>query len=163
MGEMDIKFLVDHNAGKLVKLLRLMGYDTLFFNGEDDGEMIAAALAEGRIVLTRDTQIMKRWVITSGRLKAVLIESDDSEQQICQVIKTLGLDSKSKPFTLCLECNKPLIERTKEEVKELVPPHVFKTQEQYMQCPNCQRIYWRGTHWQRMTEKLEKLRQTCHK
>lgn len=160
---MEMKFIVDHNVGKLVKLLRLMGYDTLFFNGEDDAEMVAAALAEIRIVLTKDTQIMKRWVITSRRLKAVLIESDDPEQQICQAIKTFGLDSSSKPFTLCLECNKPLAEKPKDEVEGLVPPHVFKTQKQYMQCPDCQRIYWRGTHWQKMTERLEKLRENCKK
>ena len=156
-----MKFIVDHNAGKLVKLLRLMGYNTVFFNGEDDHDMIATAIAEDRVILTRDTQIMKRQVITSGRLKAVLIDSDDPEQQIRQVIKALNLDCQFKSFTLCLECNQPLIEKSKEQVKDLVPPYVFKTQTQYMQCPVCQRIYWKGTHWQRMTEKLEQIRKSC--
>ena len=52
----------------------MMGYDTLFFDGSDDSQMVARALAEDRVILTRDTEIMKRRVITSGRLKAVLIE-----------------------------------------------------------------------------------------
>jgi uncharacterized protein with PIN domain len=151
------KFIVDHNVGKLTGWLRLMGYDTRFFDGEDDSELVAAAKAEGRVILSRDTRIMQRRLITSGQVKAVLIESDQPERQIRQVIGTLGLDSQFKPFSLCLECNQPLVERAKDEVKDLVPPYVFKTQNQFMQCPNCQRIYWRGTHWQAMTERLEKF------
>jgi uncharacterized protein with PIN domain len=151
------KFIIDHNVGKLTGWLRLMGYDTRFFNGEDDSELVAAAKAEGRVILSRDTRIMQRRLITSGQVKAVLIESDQPERQIRQVIGTLGLDSQFKPFSLCLECNQPLVERAKDEVKDLVPPYVFKTQNQFMQCPNCQRIYWRGTHWQAMTERLEKF------
>ena len=155
MGE--LKFIVDNNVGKLAKWLRMMGYDTIFFDGDDDSEMIAAALAEGRVILTRDTQIMKRRVITNGRLKAVLIESDEPEQQKQQLIEALNLDYRLKAFTLCLECNQPLEERSREQVKDLVPPYVFLTQSQYMECPVCHRIYWRGTHWQAMTKKLEKF------
>jgi uncharacterized protein with PIN domain len=151
------KFIVDCNVGKLAKWLRLMGYDTTFFNGTDDSQLVATALAEGRVILSRDTPIMERRVITSGRLKAILIQSDEPELQIRQVIDTLGLDSHFRPFTICLECNQPLVERKKDEVKELVPPYVFKTQNQFMQCPTCKRIYWRGTHWQAMTKRLEKL------
>ena len=153
----SFKFIVDNNVGKLVKWLRIMGYDTLFFNGKNDSRMIATALAESRIILTRDTQIMKRRVITSGQLKAILIKSDEPELQIHQVINTLDLDCQFRPFTICLECNQPLLERSKQEVKDLVPPYVFQTQNQYMECPACHRIYWRGTHWQAMTKKLGKF------
>jgi uncharacterized protein with PIN domain len=144
-----LKFIVDCNVGKLAKWLRLMGYDTRFFNGSDDSQLVAIAQDEGRVILSRDTQIMKRRVITSGKLKAVLIQSDEPELQIHQVIDTLGLDSRFRPFTLCLE--------SKGEVRELVPPYVFKTQSQFMQCPTCKRIYWRGTHWRAMTRRLEKF------
>jgi uncharacterized protein with PIN domain len=151
------KFIVDHNVGKLTGWLRLMGYDTRFFDGDDDSELVAMAKAEGRVILSRDTQIMKRRLITSGQIGAILIDSDQPERQIHQVIDTLGLDSHFKPFSLCLECNQALVERSKDEVAELVPPYVFKTQNQFMQCPNCRRIYWRGTHWREMTKKLEKF------
>jgi len=119
--------------------------------------MIAIALAEGRVILTRDTQIMKRRVITSGKLKAILIQSDKPELQMQQVLDSLNLDCQFRPFTICLECNQPLEEKTKQEVKDLVPPYVFQTQSQYMACPACHRIYWRGSHWQAMTRKLDKL------
>jgi len=152
------KFIVDCNVGKLAKWLRLMGYDTRFFNGTDDSQLVSIALDEGRVILSRDTQIMERRVITSGKLKAILIRSDKPELQIRQVIDTLDLDTNFRPFTICLECNQALEERNKGEVKELVPPYVFKTQSQFMQCPTCKRIYWRGTHWQSMTKRLEKFK-----
>ncbi len=151
------KFIVDCNVGKLAKWLRLMGYDTRFFNGSDDSQLVTMAQAEGRVILSRDTQIMKRRVITRGQLKAVLIHSDEPELQIRQVIDALGLDSQFRPFTLCLECNQVLVERDKEEVKDLVPPYVFQTQSQFMQCPACHRLYWRGTHWQAMAKTLKKF------
>lgn len=132
----------------------MMGYDTLFFNGGDDSHMVATALAEERAILTRDTQIMKRRVVTTGRLKAVLIESDNPDRQMRQIIDTLGLDCQLRPFSLCLECNQPLAERTKEQVRNRVPPYVFQTQKQYMECPACHRIYWQGTHWQAMNSRL---------
>ncbi len=151
-----MKFIVDNNAGKLAKWLRLIGYDTLFFDGSDDSQMVATALAEGRVILTRDTQIMRRRMVTNGRLKAILIKSDEPEQQMRQVVETLNLDCQFRPFAICLECNQLLEERSKQQVQDLVPPYVFQTQSQYVECPACHRIYWRGTHWQAMTKKLEK-------
>jgi len=144
-------------VGKLAKWLRMAGYDTLFFNGSNDSQMIAIARDEGRVLLTRDTRIMKRRVVTSGRIKAILIQGDDSERQMFQVIDTLGLSSFFKPFTICLECNQLLMAKSKPQVEDRVPPYVFRIQDQYMECPNCHRLYWRGTHWQAMAERLKKF------
>jgi len=154
---MEMKFIVDNNVGKLAKWLRIMGYDALLFNEEDDGKMVKAALAQNRIILTKDRQIMRRRLVTSGRLKAILIEDTDSKAQLRQVVDALNLDYQFRPFSLCLECNQRLIERDKDAVRGLVPPHVFDTQNQFMQCPSCRRIYWQGTHWQAMSKELEKL------
>lgn len=151
------KFIVDHNVGKLTKLLRLIGFDTLFFDGPDDADMLATALAEERVVLTRDTQIMKRGVVVNGKVRAILIEDDKAENQMKQTMGSLHLNDQIEPFTLCLECNRALKEINREDVKDRVPPYVFKTQSQYMECPNCRRIYWRGTHWQAMVKRLERL------
>jgi uncharacterized protein with PIN domain len=154
-----MKFIVDNNVGKLTRWLRTIGYDTLFFGAGDDSQMVATALTEGRVILTRDTQIVKRGIVTSGRLKALLIKSDEPERQMRQVVDTLDMDCQSGLFTICLECNQPLEEKSKHQVKNRVLPYVFQTQSQYMECPACHRIYWRGTHWQAMTKKLEKLLQ----
>lgn len=135
----------------------MMGFDSLFFSGEDDSQMVRQALAEDRVLLTRDTGIMKRRVVTSGRLKAVLMESEEPEQQMQQLVSAIDIKSQSQPFTICLECNQPLVERSPSEVKDRVPPYVYKTQTQYMECPECRRIYWRGTHWKAMLNKLHRI------
>ena len=153
---MRARFIVDTNVGKLARWLRMLGYDTLFINNIDDEELIAIGLKEKRVLLTKDTQIMLRRVVTSGRLKALFIVDDNPKAQLLQVVRAMKLDQERK-FTLCLECNEPLVPKRKDEVQELVPPYVFKTQSNYYQCPSCQRIYWRGTHWQRMKQEVETL------
>jgi uncharacterized protein with PIN domain len=153
----DARFIVDINVGKLARWLRIMGYDTLLFNETDDGQMLKTALEEDRIILTRDSQFLKRRAITSGRAKALLIEGEDPEEQLKQVAETFNLDYEHSPFTLCLECNRQLIERKKEDLKNIVPPYVYKTQQYFKECPQCHRIYWQGTHWVAMNRKLGKF------
>jgi len=153
-GKVGQRFIVDANAGKLAKWLRMMGYDTLFFNGPDDGSMVKLALAQGRTVITRDTEFMKRRAISSGRVRALLVSGDDPAAQMQAAVTALGLDKDYRPFTRCLECNAELSSRAKNEVTGSVPKRVYRLQEQYMQCPSCQRIYWRGTHWAAMSRKL---------
>ena len=154
---MEVKFIVDINAGKLARWLRIIGYDTLLFNDGDDSMMIKIALQQNRVILTRDTQIIRRRLVTSGELKAILIEGDNPKDQFRQIVNCLDLDYQFKPFSLCLECNHNLIQRSKDEVRDLIPSYVFKTQSHYMECPACHRIYWQGTHWQRISEELEKF------
>ena len=152
---MEIQFIVDNNVGKLAKWLRIMGYDALLFKEEDDGKMVKVALSQNRVILTKDTQIMRRRLVTTGRLKAILIKDDEPKAQLRQIADTLCLDYQFRPFSICLECNQSLVERNKDEVRDLVPSHVFETQSLYMECPSCHRIYWRGTHWQAMSRELE--------
>lgn len=143
--------------GKLTKWLRMMGFDSLFFNGSDDSDMVRQALTENRVILTRDTEIILRKVVKKGQIKAILISSEFPEIQMIQVIETLNLADSLQPFTRCLECNALLVEQVKERIKNRVPPYVFSTQEQYMECPACHRIYWRGTHWEAMIKRLQSL------
>ena len=151
------RFIVDTNVGRLARWLRMMGYDALFINEIDDRQLVAIGLKERRVVLTRDTQIMQRRVVTNGRLEALLVRGDYIKDQLRQVVRTMNLDCEERQFTRCLECNQPLTRRRKEEVKDLVPPYVFQTQSRFVECPSCHRIYWRGTHWQRMKRELGAL------
>ncbi len=152
-----MKFIVDCNAGKLAKWLRVMGYDTLFIRDIDDNDLIRIGIREKRIVLTKDSHIRERRIVSEGKVKVVLLEDDNPKEQLRQVVKMFYLDLNMKPFSLCLECNEALVPRKSKEVENLVPPYVFKTQSNYMECPACHRIYWKGTHWQRMKKGLEKL------
>jgi uncharacterized protein with PIN domain len=152
------KFIADINVGKLARWLRIMGYDTLIFKGQDDADMLTAALAEDRILLTRDSDIMKRRLITRGQVKAILIKSDNFREQLEQVLDALKQLPPPRPLTRCVECNEPLSEKRPEEVQESVPSYVFATQNEYTACPVCGRIYWKGTHWQAMMEQLKNLK-----
>ncbi len=153
---MELRFIADVNVGRLAKWLRILGYDTLFQNDLDDDELIRIAVREKRVLLTKDTRILRRGLAFTGQLRLLLIRSSKVREQLQQVVQLLNL-KVSNPFSLCPECNQPLIPRGRSEVKGLVPPYVFQTQTHYMQCPSCQRIYWRGTHWQRMRKELERL------
>lgn len=150
--------MVDSNVGRLGRALRMMGYDTAFTpNDIDDDALVHQALREGRVVLTRDTHILERRVVVQGRLKALLIRDDNWRQQLVQVEREFKLDWRTQQFTRCLECNVSLVAADKEQVKDLVPAHVYRTQTQYKQCPQCHRVYWQGSHWLRMKRELERL------
>jgi uncharacterized protein with PIN domain len=156
MHNTEHKFIVDQNVGKMTKWLRMAGFDASLFTGADDAAIVAAALAENRILLTRDRRIMKRHVIVAGHIKAILIESAHFKEQVQQVVSTLRLDKSSiHPFTTCLECNKRLQECAKEVIKSRVPPYVYRTQEHFAECPACHRLYWQGTHWQAMSREID--------
>ena len=148
------RFIIDKNVGKLAKWLRMMGYDALLFNETDDGRMVKLALEDSRIIVTRDTEFMKRRAVTTGRVRAVLVSGDDPEIQMGTLIRALCIDSGFKPFSRCIQCNTELRPRERHQVKEAVPPRVYEIQEQYMECPACRRLFWRGTHWQAMNRLL---------
>jgi uncharacterized protein len=152
-----LKFIVDQNVGKLVGWLRMMGFDSVFFTGDDDSAMVKQALAESRVLLTRDTQIMQRRVVRTGQLRAVLFQSDEPERQMRQLLAEFDIIGQACSFTLCLECNQPLVEKSPDKVRDRVPPYVFATRTQFMECPSCRRVYWQGTHWEAMKRKLEEL------
>lgn len=155
-----MKFIVDQNVGRLAGWLRMMGFDSEFFTGGDDSEMVKQAYAEGRVLLTRDTGIIKRRMVSTGQIRAVLFHSEEPEQQMRQLLAEFDLIRQANPFTICLECNRRLVEKNGDDVEARVPPYVFATQTRYMECPVCRRIYWRGTHWQAMKKKLEELVRT---
>jgi uncharacterized protein with PIN domain len=147
------RFLADCNVGRLARWLRALGYDAAFEAHVADGELVRRALAEDRVLLTRDLDLMRRRVIASGQLRALLLKDDRVEEQLRQVRAELDLDAELA-LTRCLECNLELMARAPAEVADLVPPYVRATQRRYSQCPRCGRVYWAGTHWTRMRQRL---------
>jgi len=150
-----MKFICDDNLGKLAKWLRTLGYDTLFFDPIEDGDLIARALKEDRTVLSRDTQLSRFKLKLGERL--MLIQSDNPLEQLKQVEKHFGLKQDEKLlFSRCLVCNEPLEKTEKEEIKDRLYPYVYQTQDTFVHCPQCERIYWSATHVQRMKATLSK-------
>ena len=146
---MEIKFIVEVNVGRLAKWLRVIGYDTLFIPDVDDAQLVRVAQKQGRIVVTRDRYIMQRRVVTSDQVRALLVQSDVFREQMREVTEALGLGF-GNGFSLCIECNELLEETSKESVREKVPPFVFSTQDKFLECPECRKLYWRGSHLRNM-------------
>lgn len=148
----DVRLLADAMLGKLAKWLRLLGYDTAYNPAWDDAAVVRLARAEGRIVLTRDRVLSER-----RGLQALLLTSDELEEQMAQIMNELHLPL-AEAGSRCSICNAPLQPVAKSEVAERLPPYVLRTQEIFHRCPRCDRIYWPGGHWARMQPVLSKLR-----
>lgn len=139
----DHKFLTDGSLGKLAKWLRLMGYDTIVYPHIIDRKVLNRAYCEKRTVLTRKPDMLRRRF--AGQL--YLVESKEADEQLKEVIAKFSLKiEKDKIFSICLKCNERLSAIAKEEVYNLVPSYVFTNCDHYNRCPNCRRIYWKGTH-----------------
>lgn len=140
--------------GRLATWLRLLGYDTLYCADVNDAELARRARVEHRVLLTRDVELTRR-----RGVRAILIESEQVEAQIRQVFHVLGLTAR-EAFSRCAVCNCVLEDMSKDEARGKVPPYVFHTQDRFRQCPQCARIYWRGTHWARILGYIEDLRES---
>lgn len=142
----DTRFVADAHLGSLARLLRMVGFDTLYDNGFADDEIERIAVAQGRIVLTRDRDLLKRRRITHG----CYLHALQPQQQLREVFARLDLARSVRPFTLCLNCNAVLHDVTKAEVEHLLPPQVRELYHRFSRCDVCGRVYWEGTHWERM-------------
>ncbi len=147
------QFIVDCMLGKLAKWLRILGYDTLYWRG-NDWQMLKEK-GRGRIFLTRSTAKFSH----GGTFKGVILIRDDNPKlQLKSVMGELALKiDEHRIFSRCLVCNRQLKEIPKEEVEGRVPDFVFSTYSEFSSCPECSRIYWKGTHQEDMRKKIAEL------
>ena len=150
-----MKFVADSMLGKLARWLRILGYDTTYDPLADDDTILNQALTEDRILLTRDRPLADR----SSDGRSFLIAHDGLDDQMLQLVQTLGLDLDRETFTLCLVCNEPILQVQAEAVQDRIPPYVYETQRRFHECPKCSRVYWQGTHLNRMNSRLEKIKE----
>jgi uncharacterized protein with PIN domain/sulfur carrier protein ThiS len=144
------RFIADAQLGGLARLLRMLGFDTLFDNHAVDADIRSRAAAEHRIILTRDRQLLICRDVTHG----CYVHALQPPQQLREVVERLQLAGQSAPFTRCLCCNEPLQPVDKLQVLERLPPAVAAGQEAFKRCPVCERVYWPGDHYRRMRAML---------
>ena len=141
--------------GALARWLRVLGVDTAYDPALDDPELVARALAEDRTLLTRDRRLVERRALGGRHL---LIASEVVDEQVRQVLDAFALrPDPADLFRRCLRCNAALDPLDPEAARRLVSPFVARTQARFRRCPNCGRLYWRGTHARRMRRRLERM------
>lgn len=156
-----MKFIADSMLGRLAKWLRLLGFDTLYYPHIEDRLLLRIAREQHRIILTRDTHLVK----VRGIREHMLLEDNDPFIQLTKVINSYGmlpqLTEKGKislpPSGRCSICNELLIEIAREKVKQYVPDYVYKSCSCFKQCVKCGRYYWKGSHQNNLQKKLSEL------
>ena len=151
------RFIADAMLGRLARWLRILGYDTAYEKIVEDGELIERTLRENRWLLTRDGHLARRRVL---RGRHTLIKSDHIEGQLRQLHQDLHLELEVNPQRgyRCADCNVVLIPISPDEARPLVPPFVAQQYQEFLQCPRCRRVFWSGTHWEDLQERLAAAR-----
>ena len=143
------KFIVDHMLGSLARWLRMMGYDTVYDKSLEDADIAEVARVEGRSILTRDKEL-------STRPGAFLLEDVDLEAQLKAIATKFGLKFHEE-LIRCSTCNGELVDLPKEQAKGKVPEGAHAANEKFWRCSKCDKIYWKGSHWLGINERLKKL------
>lgn len=147
------RFVVDTMLGRLARWLRAMGYDTLYPGQAADRELLRLARTEDRLLVTRDRRLARL-----AHPLGCLIHAERVDEQIVEAVVQLALaPAEAEWLSRCLECNARLEPKAKAGLAGLVPEHVLTTQSEFMGCPGCGRIYWSGSHADRMLARLARL------
>jgi uncharacterized protein with PIN domain len=148
------RFIVDEMVGRLARWLRIAGFDVWYRPSISNGELIGRALSEARIILTRD-----RALSTARTLPLhLLIRSPFLNEQLRQVFRELALEFDPKLiFSRCSECNRILEAAAKQSVKLRVPSYVYRHRQRFFYCPSCGKIFWKGSHYRKVVEKLRSV------
>jgi uncharacterized protein len=139
------RFLLDVHLGSLARRMRLLGIDTAYRNTADDPELVEQAIAENRVLLTRDRGLLRRRALPAG----ALIRGQRVEDQLADVLDRFAL--KPVPWTRCPACNGVLRTASVEEVAALIEPGTRRTYREFHRCRACGRPYWRGAHAERLS------------
>ncbi len=148
------RFVLDTHLGRLAAYLRMLGFDTLYSNHADDAELAETSRREHRMLLTRDTGLLKRSAVTHG----YFVRETAPRRQTAEVIHRFDISAAIAPFTRCMVCNGVLEPTAAASVKNAVPAPVAARHTDFLRCRNCSRVYWKGSHWERMRAWVHQLR-----
>ncbi|MCW3108736.1 MAG: hypothetical protein JWQ09_3242 [Segetibacter sp.] len=146
-------FIADVHAGKLAKELRMLGFNTIYQNNFSDQQVAEVAENENRIVLTRDVGLLKHKKIKWG----YWLRSQHVNEQLQEVMTRFNLATDIRPFVRCIECNGNIEPVKKDEILQQLPPKTIEYFNEFYQCQCCKKIYWKGSHYENMLEKIRKL------
>jgi uncharacterized protein with PIN domain len=152
----ETRFVLDVHLGRLTTYLRMLGFDTLYRNNYADEELAHISSTEGRILLTRDRGLLKRSIVTHG----YCLRTTNPRQQLIEVLRRFDLFKSVKPFQRCLHCNGLLQPIDKTAISDRLLPKTRQYYDEFRHCRACDRIYWKGSHYQRMRQFIDSVLQT---
>ncbi len=147
-------FIADGHLGKLARDLRLLGFDVAYDRDADDRQLLAIMRESNRALLTRDRRLLMHAIVQHG----YYLRSQNPINQTIEVLRRFDLFSAIAPFTRCLRCNAPLEEVKKNEVIQRLEPLTKIYYEEFRRCMGCGQIYWAGSHFSKLQERLEEIR-----
>lgn len=148
-----LRFVLDVHLGKLASFLRLLGFDSLYRRDFQDESLALLSNSERRILLTRDRGLLKRSQMTYG----YWIRETNPRLQLIEVVRRFGLGDRLEPFSRCLRCNAKIRPVPREEVASRLLPRTREHYREFRWCPKCDRVYWKGSHHDRMQGFLEEV------
>jgi uncharacterized protein len=149
----DPKFVLDVHLGKLAAYLRMLGFNTLYRSSYSDPELVRLSYSGRRILLTRDRSLLKHSAVTHG----YWLRETDSRRQTTEVVQRFDLAHSIRPFTRCMACNEVIQPVPAEQVRHLISARTADRSSEFRQCPRCGRVYWKGSHYDRMQRWIEDL------
>ena len=152
----DARFILDVHLGKLARYLRMLGFDAAYDRDRDDEAIIDLSLEQKRIILTRDIGILKQSRVTHG----YWLRHHQPLEQLREVLLSLDLSQQLRPFTRCMDCNGQIQPVARSKIAANLNPDIFKRFESFWQCPDCRKIYWQGSHYRQMLERVRKIELT---
>lgn len=148
------QFVVDSNLGRLARYLRLLGFDSLYRNDYTDDRVAKIACEEHRTVLTRDSVLLRRRIITHG----YFVRESKPRLQTNEVLKRFDLYRMIAPFTRCTRCNGNLEKVDKRTIESRLEPLTKKYYNEFRICRHCRQVYWPGSHHVRALRLIEEFR-----
>lgn len=148
-----MRFVLDVHLGRLARYLRMLGFDTLYRNKYDDPELARISCEEGRILLTRDRGLLMRNMVAHG----YWVRSTHPAEQAGEVLRRFDLYRAARPFTRCICCNGLLETVEKASILHRLQPQTAHYYDEFSICPECKRVFWKGSHYQRMLRLIAHL------
>ena len=149
----DTRFILDGHLGKLARMLRMLGFDSLYRPDFTDVEIVDTSFREKRVILTRDVELLKANVVTHG----YWVRAISPDRQVSEVLERFDLHSRIQPFKRCMVCNGLIMSVEKNAVIQSLPERVRERQDEFYKCDGCGKVYWKGTHYRDMMDQIQKL------
>jgi uncharacterized protein len=152
-----VRFVLDVHLGKLARQLRMVGFDSLWRSDFSDEELLRIAVGEGRVLLTRDRAL---WESTPQELRHY-VNAIEPGEQLREVLLAKGLVDTVRSgrgfLSRCLECNSVILPAKRHHVEHLVGAEMLARHQEFFLCPRCERVYWKGSHWERMAGWVKRI------